>query len=223
MIKGVIFDLDGTLLNSMPVWENLGELYLKSLGIEAEKGIKEALFTLSIQQGAEYLIEHYQLEQTREQVIDGINRSVRDFYAQRVPLKEGVRDYLEELRERKIPMMVVTSGGRENAEAALKRLNIKNWFEGVLTCMEMGADKNHPDVYLAASLQLDTEPSETLVFEDSYIAILTAKRAGFYTAAVYDKANDRQLGKIWNTADIYLPEFGNFGAFWRKVERLPWT
>lgn len=220
MIKGAVFDLDGTLLNSMPVWENLGELYLQSLGIEAEKGLGEVLFSLGMQQGVEYLIAHYHLELTKEEVLNGVIRKIKDFYEQKVPLKEGAREFLEGMREKKIPMLIATANDRECAEAALKRLNIRNWFGGILTCTEMGTDKNNPDIYLAASLQLDTDPSETLVFEDSLPAIRTAKKAGFLTVAVYDKTNDRQLGEIWNTADIYLPGFGNFDAFWRKAAKL---
>lgn len=222
MIKGAVFDLDGTLLNSMPVWENLGELYLQSLGMEAEKGLGELLFSMGMQQGVEYLITQYHLELTKEEVLNGVIRKVRDFYEQKVPLKEGAREFLAGMREKEIPMLIATANDRGCAEAALRRLNIRNWFGGILTCTEMGTDKRNPDIYLAASLQLDTDPSETLVFEDSLPAIQTAKRAGFLTVAVYDKSNDRQLGKIWNTADIYLPGFGNFDAFWRKAERLPW-
>ena len=222
MIKGAIFDLDGTLLNSMPVWENLGELYLRSLGIEAEKGLGEILFSMGMQQGVEYLITRYHLDMTQEEVRSGVVREIKDFYEEKVPLKEGAREFLEGMREKQIPMLIATSSDRECAEAALRRLHIRNWFAGILTCEEMGADKKRPDIYLAASLQLDTEPFETLVFEDSLPAIKTAKKAGFLTVAVYDKTNDRQLGKIWNTADIYLPGFGNFDAFWRKAAKLPW-
>ncbi|KAI4444328.1 MULTISPECIES: HAD family phosphatase [Schaedlerella] len=220
MIKGAIFDVDGTLLNSMPVWENLGELYLKSVGVEAEPGLGEELSAMSLPQGADYLIQHYHLGKTRNKVLDGINQQVRDFYAQKVPLKPGVRDFLEGLREYRIPMVIVTSSDRGNVEAALKRLGVMNFFDGMLTCTEMGTDKNRPDIYLAASLQLDTEPWETLVFEDAYHAVLTAKKYGFRTVAVYDEANDGKLGKIWNTADIYLSEYADFDLFWRRVSKL---
>lgn len=220
MIKGVIFDADGTLLNSMPVWEHLGELYLKSLDIEAEKGLNETLFEMSMQQGAEYMIAQYHLDMTPEQVMDGISRELRDFYKNRVPLKEGVRSFLEGLREEHIPIMIATAGDRSNLEAALKRLCIQNWFEGILTCTEMGIGKGSPDIYLAAALQMDIEPQETLVFEDSYHAICTAKKAGFPTVAVYDKADDKYLGKIWNTADIYLSAYDNFELFWRRASKL---
>ena len=122
MVKGVIFDVDGVLLNSMPVWENLGELYLQKFGIQAEKDLSEILYEMSLKEAAEYLISHYGLKQTVEEVTKGIVKEVEQFYVEKVPLKEGVREYLKELKERKIPMVIATSGDRKNAEAALKRL-----------------------------------------------------------------------------------------------------
>lgn len=217
MIKGVIFDVDGVLLNSMPIWENLGELYLRSLGVEAEKDLGEILFTMSLEEGADYLISQYGLDKTPEEIVEGLNREVRDFYAERVPLKEGVREFLYEFNEKKIPMVIATSGDRKNTEAALRRLKVLNYFRGIFTCSEIGSGKNQPDIYLAAALQLDTEPAETWVFEDAYHAIRTAKSVGFKTAAVYDKANDKDLAQIWNTADIYLPEFTDFNIFWKRA------
>ena len=220
MIKGIIFDVDGTLLNSMPVWENLGELYLRAQGKSAEKGLRDILYTMGVRQGAAYLKTQYGLDQTIEEVIEGLNREVRGFYEKKVPLKEGVREYLERFRELSLPMMLATSGDKTNVRSALSRLGILSWFEGILTCLEMGTDKNHPDVFLAAALQMDLDPSEILVFEDALYAIRTAKRAGFRTVAVYDKANDRDLAKIWKLAEIYLPEYTEFDIFWRRISRL---
>ena len=167
MIKGIIFDVDGTLLNSMPVWENLGELYLRAQGKSAEKGLRDILYTMGVRQGAAYLKTQYGLDQTVEEVIEGLNREVRGFYEKKVPLKEGVREYLERFRELSLPMMLATSGDKTNVRSALSRLGILSWFEGILTCLEMGTDKNHPDVFLAAALQMDLDPSEILVFEDA--------------------------------------------------------
>ena len=217
MIRGVIFDVDGVLLNSMPVWENLGEIYLERLGIKAEKGLGETLFAMSLEEGADYLIENYGLKQTPEEIIAGLNREVQDFYGRKVPLKEGVRGYLEEFRDRKIPMAIATSGDRANAEAALKRLKVLSYFRAVFTCSEIGSSKSHPDIYYAAALQLDTDPSDTWVFEDALHAIRTAKKAGFRTAGVYDRACGRDLAQIRDTADIYLPEFKSFELFWERA------
>ena len=217
MIKGVIFDVDGTLLNSMPIWENLGELYLKGLGITAEKGLGTILFEMSMEEGAAYLIDVYGLTLTVPQVVQGLSEQVAKFYREKVPLKEGVRQYLNEFRARNIPMSIATAGDRKNTEAALKRLKVYSYFQGIFTCSEVGSGKSHPDIYLAAALQMDTEPKNTWVFEDAYHAVLTAKKAGFRTAAVYDKANDKQLARIWNTADIYLPEFSDFELFYKRA------
>lgn len=220
MIRGVIFDVDGVLLNSMPVWENLGEIYLERLGIEAEKGLGETLFAMSLEEGADYLIENYGLKQTPGEIIAGLNREVQDFYGRKVPLKEGVRGYLEEFRDRKIPMVIATSGDRANAEAALKRLKVLSYFRAVFTCSEIGSSKSHPDIYYAAALQLDTDPSDTWVFEDALHAIRTAKKAGFRTAGVYDRASGRDLAQIRDTADIYLPEFKDFDSFWKRASEI---
>ncbi|WP_072524868.1 HAD family hydrolase [Clostridium sp. Marseille-P3244] len=219
MIRGAIFDVDGVLLNSMPVWENLGELYLRRLGIEAEKDLGTRLYTMSLEESAKYLIGQYRLDKTPEQVIAEVNLEVKDFYKNRVPLKEGARQYLSELKERGVPMVIATTGDRKNAEAALKRLKVFQFFQGIFTCSEIGSGKNEPDIYYTAALQMDTEPSQTWVFEDAFHAIRTAKQAGFRTVGVYDKANDRDLARIWNTADIYLPEFKNFELFWKRASR----
>ena len=219
MIRGAIFDVDGVLLNSMPVWENLGELYLRRLGIEAEKDLGTRLYTMSLEESAKYLIGQYRLDKTPEQVIAEVNLEVKDFYKNRVPLKEGARQYLSELKERGGPMVIATTGDRKNAEAALKRLKVFQFFQGIFTCSEIGSGKNEPDIYYTAALQMDTEPSQTWVFEDAFHAIRTAKQAGFRTVGVYDKANDRDLARIWNTADIYLPEFKNFELFWKRASR----
>lgn len=220
MIRGVIFDVDGVLLNSMPVWENLGEIYLERLGIEAEKGLGETLFAMSLEEGADYLIENYGLKQTPGEIIAGLNREVQDFYGRKVPLKEGVRGYLQEFRDRKIPMAIATSGDRANAETALKRLKVLSYFRAVFTCSEIGSSKSHPDIYYAAALQLDTDPSDTWVFEDALHAIRTAKKAGFRTAGVYDRASGRDLAQIRDTADIYLPELKDFDSFWKRASEI---
>ena len=169
---------------------------------------------MSLPQAARYLIQEYHLNLTEKEIIDGLNREIEEYYAKKVPLKEGVRSFLEGFRELHIPMVIATTGDRKNLEEALKRLGIRNLFEGILTCTEMQTDKSKPDIYLAAALQMDCDPDEVIVFEDAYHAIVTAKKAGFITVGVYDQANDRDLAKIWNTADVYLPGYDDFQKFW---------
>lgn len=218
MIRGVIFDADGVLLNSMPVWENLGELYLEHKGICAEKGLGEILFPMSMEEAASYLISNYGLEISCSQAVKELAAEIREFYVRRVPLKEGVRDFLEKLWKKNLPVTIATSGDRENLEAALKRLKVYSHFQGIFTCSEIGSGKDRPDVYLAAALHMDTDPQETLVFEDAYHALCTARAAGFRTAAVYDRASGRYTAEIKKKADIYIRDFSHMEYIWKQIK-----
>ena len=217
MIKGAIFDADGVLLDSMPAWENLGEIYLRSQGIQAEEGLGEILFPMSMEESADYLISHYGLNRTAAEVIEGVTLELRRFYEEEVPLKEGVREYLLTLAGHGIPMSIATAGDRHNAEAALERLGVLPYFHEILTCSQVGSGKDKPAVYLAAAAGLGVSPAAAWVFEDSLHAIRTAKEAGFRTAGVYDRANLADLPQIRKEADIYLPSFSDFTFFWEKA------
>ncbi len=141
MIKGVIFDVDGVLLDSMSAWENLGQMYLKHLGISAEADLGEILSPMSLEEAARYLIDHYGLRWKPEEVVRGINQELKAFYEHQVLLKPGVEIYVNEFCRRNIPMAIATSGDRENAEAALDRLGVLSYFEGICTCSETGWGK----------------------------------------------------------------------------------
>lgn len=210
-IQGAIFDVDGTLLDSMEIWENLSERYLESLGVKAEPGLSRTLNTMSTRQGTEYLIEHYGLKLDLQQAIAGINKMLYRFYSCEAPLKEGVRECLEELKCRNIPMLVVTSGDRENVVAAFKRHGILTCFQEILTCSEMHTDKTKPDIFLEAARRMQAAPEDVLVFEDVLHALETAGKAGFQTAAVYDRYSAGQEMEIRETADYYLHTFWELG------------
>ncbi len=218
MIKGVIFDVDGTLLDSMPVWDKLGELYLKSLGVEAEAGLRDVLYHLSMEEGAAYLIDHYALPLALPQVMEGLHACMVDAYANRVPLKPGVKGFLDGFKGRNIPVNIATSGDGESVEAALRRLGIRDCFDRIFTCSDGLRGKAFPDVYLAAARHMGTEPGETLVFEDSPYAVLTAKKAGFRVAAVYDPSGEEEQQTVREAADFYLPAYGDFDSFIKEAE-----
>ncbi|HEY8344283.1 MAG TPA: HAD family phosphatase, partial [Bacillota bacterium] len=139
MIAGAIFDLDGTILDSIPIWEQAAEVFLHSMGIEAEKGLGKTMFTMSMQQGAAFLKERYLSEWEVEAIIAGINRTIEDFYFQQVPLKEGAGGFLKAMKEAGIKMVAATSSDRRVVEGALKRLKIMDCFARIFTCTEIGA------------------------------------------------------------------------------------
>jgi HAD superfamily hydrolase (TIGR01509 family) len=217
MIEGVIFDLDGTLLDSMPVWDNAPEMYLNSIGIKAEPGLGKIMFPMSMTEGAEFLADRYSLDMDTDEIIAGINHTIEDFYYYQVQLKEGAEQFLKDMKQAGIKMVAATSSDRQVVERALKRLNAMNYIDRIFTCTEIGASKVKPDIYLAAAEYMGTLPRNTWVFEDSLHAIKTAKSAGFRTVGVYDASSMESLEEIKVISDIYLKKLDNFYSFLERA------
>lgn len=205
-IKGAIFDLDGTLLDSMSIWEDVGEKYLLSCGIIPFENIGEVLKTMSLFQAAEYFQKEYKIKQTTEEIIQGIDKMVEKFYKEEAKLKPGVKEFLEKLFQKGVKMCVATASEKELVEAALVRCEVRNYFVDILTCSQVGCGKDQPVIYEEALKILGTQKSETLVFEDAIHAITTAKQAGFTVAGVYE-ASEKDQGKVREAADYYIEEF----------------
>lgn len=203
-IDGAIFDLDGTLLDSMSMWETIGVRYLKQRQIEAPKNLWEKLKPLSLQQAAEYLRKEYSLPEPLETVMEGINKLIENGYAKTLPLKEGVLEFLQTLYEKHIPMAIATATDKYCVLSALKRLNIEKFFIDVYTCTEVGAGKDKPKVFDVALKNLGTKKENTIIFEDAIHAIVTAKKAKYKVVAVYDAyAKDDEIA-IRMAADWYV-------------------
>lgn len=233
--KGVIFDVDGTLLDSMSIWENAGAAYLHTLGITAEPNLDQIVFPMTMEQSCSYIKEHYHLSQSVDEVLAGIHEMIRVFYFEEAPLKSGAAELLELLYQHRIPMVIATTSEREHIEAAFLRLGIDHYFAQVFTATEVGAGKHQPDIYLAAldtlsglqgassdapfrppknSLQTSEgtktsslTPSDVWVFEDVGYAIKTAKQCGFYTVGVADPVSNQFQESIEPICDMYIRDF----------------
>jgi len=216
MMKGAIFDIDGTILDSMSIWDTAAKRFLKTLGIEAEPGLDKMLFSMSMAEGAEYLKDRYSLDMDTKAIMDGINRTIEDFYYNQVHLKEGVEQFLKDMKQAGIKMTAATSTDRYVVESAFKRLNIMNYFSRIFTCTEIGAGKTKPDIYLAAAEHMGTLPEDTWVFEDALYAIRTAKKAGFRTVGVYDASSMEDMEEIKSICDIYLDKLDHFPCLLEK-------
>ncbi len=209
MIKGAIFDLDGTLIDSMFIWDTIGEDYLKSFGIDPKENLSEVFKTFTLEQAAEYYRNHYDIKLSVQEIVEGINDMVAKIYQTKVTLKPGVSDFLKRLQRSGVKMCVATVTDRPIAEDVLKRLKIYEYFSEIFTCAEVGCNKETPEIYRQALKHLGTKKTETVVFEDAFHALKTAKDDGFKVAAVYDSHEPMQ-NKMKKISDYYITDFGSF-------------
>ncbi|MEA5073055.1 MAG: HAD family phosphatase [Eubacterium aggregans] len=195
-ITGVIFDLDGTLLDSMPIWATIASDYLRSQDIQPEPGLDQHFMSLSMAQGAAHYRDHYGLVKPVDQIITEVCAMVYKAYATRVPLKPGAYDFLTTLHAAGIPTVIATASERDLIDAALAHHKLTHCIDHILTCSEVGCGKDCPEVFEAALALLGTSKKSTLVFEDAYHAIKTATGAGFTVVAVADDSAAADTGAI---------------------------
>ena len=206
MIKGAIFDLDGTLLDSMFIWDTIGEEYLRSLGKEPHEDLKETFMTLTLEEAAEYYREHYGVTLSVKEIVDGVNAMVEQTYRTKVTLKPGISEYLAWLKENGVRMCVATVTDRYLVEETLERLGVRHYFLEIFTCAEVGFGKDKPIIYQKALEHLGTDKSDTYVFEDLPFALNTAKTDGFPTVGVYDRHEAHQ-DELKELSDYYVLDF----------------
>ena len=203
-IRGVIFDVDGTLLDSMEIWDQAGERYLESLGREAEPDLNRILFSLSLADGAAYLKETYGLLETEEEIHQGILDIVDGFYCDEVQPKAGVSELLAALSAKGVAMTVATSSDKRQIRNALERLDLAGYFQEIFTCGEVGGSKNEPEIFHRAAALMGTGIEDTCVVEDGLYAVRTANKAGYYTIGVYDASSDDDWQDLQKEADLAL-------------------
>lgn len=214
MLRGAIFDLDGTLLDSMELWDSFGAIYLRSLGKEPHEDLTETFRTFTLEQAAAYYRSHYDIALSVEEIVSGANRRIEQYYRSEVQLKNGAAKLLQELAEQGVKMCVATVTDRSLTEAALERLGVRHFFTRIFTVAELGCDKTTPALYRAAQRYLNTEKAETVVFEDAYHAARTAREDGFPTVAVFDNSEPRQED-LRRIADCYLADLEHTEPFWK--------
>ena len=214
MLKGAIFDFDGTLFDSMFIWDTAGEVYLRSIGTEPREDLQKVLKPMSLLQSATYIRECYQIPLTVEEIMDGVNRTVEDFYFHTVQPKKGVAAFLEQMKKQGVRMCIATATDRYQVEAALKRCGMESFFSEIFTCTDVGHGKDEPIIFQKAMDYLGTTKANTVVFEDAYHAAKTAKADGFITVAVYDSHETKQA-ELHSVSDYFLKNFTQTEHFWK--------
>lgn len=206
-LQAAVFDLDGTLLDSLYAWKTSSSDFLRSKGITPPPGIDGQMAKLSLLDGAAYLKKQYRLPDTPQQIVDQVVANVGKKYYTEIRLKPGARELLRTLKARGVKLAVATASDRKLAEAALKREGVLDWFEFIITCDEVGAGKTSPLVYEKALKRLGTPKDATWVFEDALHALETAQKAGFSVAAVEDPASQAHRTELFKRADRYITSF----------------
>jgi len=205
-ISGAIFDLDGTLLDSMFIWETIGEDYIKAKGFVPEDNLRDKLKNTSLKQAAEYLKYNYPLTESIDKIVDEVNVMTEDFYINKGQLKDGAKELLYFFKNKGVKMCVATATDRYLAEAALKRNDILHYFDRIFTCSEVGHGKDEPHIFRQALEFLGTDKTETWVFEDACHAAKTAKKDGFRVCGIYDKW-ERNSSAVKDASDLYIKSF----------------
>lgn len=213
-IKCAIFDFDGTLFDSMFIWDSIGEIYLRSLKKEPKASLREDVRALSLYQAACYFQKEYDLSLSTEEIMAGINQTIEHFYIHEVLPKHGAVNFLEQMKKAEIPMCIATASDRRHIEAALSRCGLEGYFEAIFTCGELGHGKDEPVIFQKAMEYFGADYSTALVFEDAIHAIETAKAAGFAVVAVQDSSEKRQL-ELRELADCYIADFDHTEDFWK--------
>lgn len=205
--KGVIFDLDGTLFDSMGIWKEVDIAFFKNHGMRMPSDYQDKIKDMHFRTMAIYTKERFHMRSSIESIMDEWCELCYDKYANEVPLKKGVKEFLELLKENNIKIAFATANTTELSEVCLKNNGIFEYFDTGAYLHETLTDKSDPDVYFLACERLGLSPEECIVFEDLLAGIKGAVKGGFTVCGVYDKHSRRDTENIKRIADYYIKSF----------------
>lgn len=208
MIRGVIFDFDGVIYDSTYIWNNIGEIYLRSKGKIPEKNLPEKIKNMNLDMSSEYFRKNYNFKTSSEKIKSEILKIFEKTYVYDTKLKQGVLNLLEKLKKLNIKMIIASSSEKSLVEKSLKINKIGYFFEKIITCTEVGKNKDYPDIYEKSLDFLGLEKNEVVVFEDAIHAIKTCKKEGFTVIGVKD-ISEKDQEKVKLISNFYLSDYSN--------------
>lgn len=207
-IDAVIFDMDGTLIDSMWIWPDIDMEYLQKYNLTKPENFHDGMEGMSYSETAQYFLDLFpSLSFTKEEIMDEWTQMARERYVTQVKLKKGVYEFMETLKTQGVKLGIATSNGRTLVDDTLNALHITSFFDSVKCACEAGAGKPAPDVYLLVAKELKTEPERCLVFEDVCAGILAGKNAGMKVCAVEDDFSKYQRERKRELADYYIQDY----------------
>ena len=208
-IQAVIFDLDGSLVDSMWIWRQIDIEYLGRYGLKLPEDLQSCIEGMSFKETAEYFKQRFAIPETILEMQATWNQMAWDKYAYEIPLKAGAAEFLKDCRDRGIKLGIASSNSRELINVCLKRNQVDDYFECIMCGTDGLPGKPAPDIYLAAAKKLGVSPAHCLVFEDIVPGILAGKNAGMRVCAVEDLYSMHQMDEKKMLADFYIKDFYN--------------
>lgn len=205
--KLLIFDMDGTLLDSMGYWTFLGRIYLESKGKLVQDNLEEKISVMTLEESALYLKEEYNLEEDIDTIQHEVINLIKDKYKKEIQLKEGAKSYLEKMKSKGHRMCILTTCEKDSAKSALARLKVLDLFEKIYTDKDFKMSKLNPNIYIKVYEDMNVKVDEVVVYEDALHAIESAKKTGYKVIGVYDEYSKSDWQQIKNIADYTIKNF----------------
>lgn len=206
-IKACIFDMDGTLVDSLGMWSDIDRRFFERYGMETPADYEIKINHMSFLEMAQFTKEEYQIPDSVETITELWTEWSKEEYESEIQAKPGAQELLQFLKEQGIPLSLATTNRKELYEPCLRRNHLYSYFDYIMNVNEINSAKSEPKIYQLLAVKMNVKPEETLVFEDILIAVNTAHQAGFKVAAVYDKRNERDQQKIKTLSDFYFKSF----------------
>lgn len=206
-VSGMIFDLDGTLIDSMPAWQNIGSAFLKKHDINPPDDLNVIIKTMSFAESARYFIEVYGVKMTEEQVGDQINDMIRENYAKHISLKPFVKESLDQFLNQGIKMAILTATHKSLTELVLDRYGLLDHFEFILTSGMAALPKSQPEIYHLAIEKLELPAQQIAIFEDALYCIQAARKTGCQLVGVFDASSKEDWEAIKNSSNCTIISF----------------
>ncbi len=204
-IEAVIFDMDGTLIDSMWIWPSIDEDFFKKYDLVEPENFHEDIEGMSYTEVVHFFLDTFPtLNQTAEEIMDEWTEMAHERYMKEAPMKDGAYEFILEMKRQGKKIGIATSNGRTLVEDTLHALGVEAYFDVVRTACEAGKGKPAPDVYLLVADELGVSPEHCLVFEDVPMGILAGKNAGMKVCAIDDAFSRIQEEQKKELADYYI-------------------
>ncbi len=204
-----IFDLDGTLIDSMEIWRQVDIEFLGARGIELPDDLQYLIEGMSFSETAEYFRDRFHLDQNIDEIKAEWNDMASEYYKNKIALKNGAKDFLDLLVKRGHKIAIATSNSRDLVDHILKKHEIHCYFHTIRTSCEVPRGKPYPDVYLKVAEDLGVNPENCLAFEDTLAGVMAAKAAGMKVIGVADQTSYCSKDKILELVEEYVLDFND--------------